>query len=537
MSQQTHIIRRQLVEVHLPPGTDSHAVQERVSRICREVFTALLDEYLSRYAGPDKVQLTRLEIDLGTIALADLELTLPQRLAHELERVLPPAVLAAAGPAVDQRNPSNSSDKPGKTLGSDTDLIAYFLRFGLLPWWATPVSSQRLADAFARAQRQDARALKRLLTNILDEPAATARLFYSCADTLLEQLLGLWLPAPPPGLQGLKAALLGPQGAIAESVAGRQAWWYGLFKTATHEGVAAGHYDAPAIYHLLSRFLAAKADGIPAAALPGQDTLALLAEVFSLGKAISAPTRAAMPGLPAPLEPAKPAALEDEGGRADTTESSLRRPPFSSSAPSPAETLLQGLAPGQPGPAATSRILPLGRADTFSDSDKIGIRNAGLVLLWPFLPRFFAALGLTSEGRFPDADAATRACLMLQYLAEGTTDDVFEAALPLNKLLCGLALGQPLPTAWVIRPEEASAATTLLEAVIQNGPLWRTVSVEGFRQAFLQREGLLSTRDGHWLLQAARETHDIIIDRLPWAVRHVKLPWMERLIFVEWQQA
>ena len=586
MSQPPHVIRRQLVELHLPAGTDSRAVQERVSRLCREALTALLDEHLSRYAGQQDVQLTRLELDLGTIALADLEQVLPQRLAHELARVLPSAVLAAAGPATaaDQRKDSAGSSTPGKfageashhpahgaqqggsppgkLVGKDTDLIAYFLRSGLLPWWATPVSARRLADAFTRAQLQDAGALRQLLAELLDEPVAAARLFYACPDALLAQLLGLWLPAAPQRAQLLQAAMLGPTGTAHNATSGRQAWWYGLYKTATHEGVAAGQYDAVGIYQLLTSFMAAKEAGSRTAPLAAQGTLELLAEVFSLKKTASAPARPTISVLPEPLASQQPAALGAEYARASTIESPRQRPsPFAGSAPTPAEPLgprapvalgeddlrpaaetsrqapAPLLAPERPGSPSTSNIVPLGRPDTFSDSDKISIQNAGLVLLWPFLPRFFATLGLTSEGRFADEAAATRACLLLQYLVEGTTDEVFEATLPLNKLLCGIDLAQPLPTAWTIRSEEAGAATTLLEAVIQNGPLWRTLSVEGFRQAFLQREGLLSTRDGHWLLQAARETHDIIIDRLPWAVRHVKLPWMERLLFTEWQQA
>jgi hypothetical protein len=557
MSSSPHVIRRQLVELHLPAGTDSRAVQERVSRLCREALTALLDEHLSRYAGPADVQLARLELDLGTLALADLEQVLPQRLAHELARVLPPAGLAAAPAlAAGPHEASAGSSPPGKPAGKDLDLLAYFLRTGLLPWWATPVSAQRLADAFTRVQLQDARALRQLLAELLDEPVATARLVYACPDALLEQLLGLWLPVAPQGPPRLRAAMLGPAAAAHSAAPGRLAWWYGLYKTAAAAGVAAGHHDAAAIYQLLISFMAAKEGSSRAAPPAAPGILELLAEVFPLQRAVAA--RATALGLPKQLEP--PAASGGEGDRAGTAKALRQRPsPAPASArplaellgpPAPTVASAEGQRPAttetarsarpvpdQPGLLPASRSGPSGWADAFSDSDKISIQNAGLVLLWPFLPRFFATLGLTSEGQFVDEAAATRACLLLQYLVQGTTDGVFEALLPLNKLLCGIDLTQPLPTAWDIHPEEAEAATTLLEAVIQNGPLWCTLSVEGFRQAFLQREGLLSTRDGHWLLQAARETHDIIIDRLPWAVRHVKLPWMERLLFTEWQQA
>lgn len=175
--------------------------------------------------------------------------------------------------------------------------------------------------------------------------------------------------------------------------------------------------------------------------------------------------------------------------------------------------------------------------DSFSDSDKVYIQNAGLVLLWPFLNRFFNNLGLSDDKAFTDEDAVERACLILQYLVAGDTENFFEAQLPLNKIICGLDLYQPVNTQWIVEADEKELADGLLEAVIQNAPLWKNLSLEGFRQAWLRRDGILGTRDGHWLLQVKRETYDIMMDRLPWTIQIVKFPWMEHLIFVEWQQS
>jgi hypothetical protein len=174
--------------------------------------------------------------------------------------------------------------------------------------------------------------------------------------------------------------------------------------------------------------------------------------------------------------------------------------------------------------------------DPFSDSDKVYVQNAGLVLLWPYLNRFFINMELADDKAFINEDAAERACLILQYLVEGNTEDIFEAQLPLNKIICGLDLNQPVNTQLVLDADEQEVADGLLEAVIQNAPLWKNLSPDSFRQAYLRREGILGTRDGHWLLQVKRETYDVMLDRLPWTIQVVKLPWMEQLIFVEWQQ-
>ena len=172
--------------------------------------------------------------------------------------------------------------------------------------------------------------------------------------------------------------------------------------------------------------------------------------------------------------------------------------------------------------------------DPFSETEKLYINNAGLVLLWPFLHRFFRNLELADDKAFADESAAEKACLLLQYLTGCAPGDMFEAQLPLNKILCGIEVSLPVDTQRAIEPDEAEAGDNLLSAVLQNGPLWKTLSLPAFRQAYLNREGLISTRDGNWLLQVKRETYDVIVDRLPWTIRIVKLPWMERLIFVEW---
>ncbi|MBE7170236.1 MAG: hypothetical protein INR73_06585 [Williamsia sp.] len=179
--------------------------------------------------------------------------------------------------------------------------------------------------------------------------------------------------------------------------------------------------------------------------------------------------------------------------------------------------------------------LPAGKSmDPFSETEKICIGNAGLVLTWPFLHRFFRNLGLADEKAFTDSSAAEKACVLLQHLTGTPAGSMFEAQLPLNKILCGIDWRQPVNTQQIIEPDEVAAAENFLLAVIQHGTLWKTLSIPGFRQAYLNREGLISTRDGNWLLQVKRETYDVVVDRLPWTTRIVKLPWMERLIFVEW---
>src|SRR5207248_109594 len=69
------------------------------------------------------------------------------------------------------------------------------------------------------------------------------------------------------------------------------------------------------------------------------------------------------------------------------------------------------------------------------------VENAGLCLLWPFLARFFARLGLLAaeEAAFVGDAACCRAVGLLHHLATGEREPP-EFWLPLNKVLCGLDL-------------------------------------------------------------------------------------------------
>lgn len=177
---------------------------------------------------------------------------------------------------------------------------------------------------------------------------------------------------------------------------------------------------------------------------------------------------------------------------------------------------------------------PSPQIDAFSESEKIYVDNAGLILLWPFLIHFFTHCGLMEEQEFRDVESRDRALWLTQYLVFGASYEVFEAQLPLNKVLVGME-----PYATVTRPEpvtdqELEKIIGLLEAVIGYVPAWRNLTPDGLRSAYLQREGALSMRDGQWVLQVKRMTYDILLEKVPWSLTIVRLPWMEKLLFAEW---
>ena len=53
------------------------------------------------------------------------------------------------------------------------------------------------------------------------------------------------------------------------------------------------------------------------------------------------------------------------------------------------------------------------------EGDRIFVANAGMVMLWPFLPALFNNLGYMEERIFIDRDAQERAVHLLQYIMDG----------------------------------------------------------------------------------------------------------------------
>jgi len=167
-------------------------------------------------------------------------------------------------------------------------------------------------------------------------------------------------------------------------------------------------------------------------------------------------------------------------------------------------------------------------------NDPIYIPNAGLVILAPFLPRFFQQLGMVEDGSFIPASDAERAVHLLQYLGTGQ-QETEEYLLVFNKILCGLPLDHPVPSSIEITEEEASLADSLLIAVLQNWEKMSNSTIESLRGSFLLRDGRLEEEEDRWGLVVQPAGYDILLSFLPWTISIINLPWMMKGVAVDWK--
>lgn len=174
--------------------------------------------------------------------------------------------------------------------------------------------------------------------------------------------------------------------------------------------------------------------------------------------------------------------------------------------------------------------------DTPSSPDEAWpIPNAGAVLLAPFLPALWTQLGWTADKRFMDEDSTWLAVQMMAFLCDGQEGLPPEYQLTLPKILCGLPSGACFNPARDLNEAERAEGEALLKSLLEQAPGLGLRSTPALRGSFLWREGLLRAGAAYWQLQVAAETHDILLNRLPWNFQIIKHPWMETAIYVEWQ--
>lgn len=476
----THSIRRHHLHIRVN-GTeaDGLALHNRLPDWCRNRLFPAIESALDRCVpATEHWSLERLEIDVGEIALDRLEQDLPELVGRALEKSLrllqPPAGNFAAATAGDIRQ------RP--TPQRIEEAWVYFLTTGTLPWGLRLPAGENLERTLLRIWRENPSSRH---SGAVLAALASASARQRLVRQFSEAFLAILLKRLAPGLETIMANImrqLNPVELPAEPV---KAFSRQLWEAAFALMASSGPYTE-------ARIIRAAWRQLPVTAIQRHYLATLLERSW--------------PGVTGKPENQPP----DQ--RFPASENTIN-----ANARSPDGRVSEDARPDQHPEAA----------------EGIYIENAGLVLLHPFLPRFFQALGIASEGEVilqPE-----RALCLLHFLTTGQRIAP-EHELVLPKILCNIPLTAPVEADMDLTDSETEEATALLEAVIGHWNVLKNTSIDGLRGTFLLRAGKITRRDdGDWRLQVESKAFDILMDQLPWGISMIKLPWMPRMLWVEWR--
>lgn len=510
MAENRHIIKRQVLEIGVADKAQTDQVQLHVRKIFHDNLLKMMNAILDEVSPPNQLhQIERLEIDFGEIALSHLGEELSNRFKQDFKKAVLDAIkkqtvqIATTKSQVSTSFSGNQKEvEEGKTdvkkgtlrkdalqsnlkailngndltqVPSVLELVLYFLQIGRLPWWAK-AENTLLDNCIEILLEEQATLFIKELRPLLEDFNYRKRLISSIQSSTRFKLLRFFFS---PNIEDFvadslqKITLLSKETNLSKA---RLEWYFWdkalLFAIRTQEKSI---WQSVVIKAFVTQLLEKEN-------LDRQNLKVLLVQ--------SGFTELEIQSL--------------LGTKIDEAEN-IAKP-----------------------------TTPISNIRAFSASDKIYIDNAGLVLIWIFLNGFFERMRLVSEKKFVDTQSQHRAVRLLQYLFDASVE-VLEYDLSLNKLLCGLSLDNVIEPQDALSTEEQNACEELLQGVLEHAAALGNISVDGFRASFFMREGVLSPQDQVWLLQIQqKEAYDILLNRLPWSYQVVKLPWMNKAIYVEW---
>jgi len=174
------------------------------------------------------------------------------------------------------------------------------------------------------------------------------------------------------------------------------------------------------------------------------------------------------------------------------------------------------------------------QASSETEQEGIYISNAGLILVCPFLPSFFKEVSLlNTQNQFISVAAQQKAAVLLYYL-QCNSESYNEWEMAFNKIICGIPVEEILAAEITIAEKEKEECNALLQSIVDYWDALRGASTEAVQNTFILREGKISHKEDHWLLQVERTGVDILLERLPWSYSTIRLPWLNHLIYTEW---
>lgn len=576
MNEQKHIINREIIELKVRERVHAQSIQNRASEIVRSKLNPALDRLFSRISDKDEIiRIDKLVIDLGTITEVEIENEFIEKVISGVRDQINRLLISS--PSIVNKSNGNSTAPAEKVSGVSvinraTDVLAqfvYFLEYGYFPWWGKSVNDNESSvtnankKIFKEVLNIEKSLLKNSIVPLLGKINVRKRLVYqfnrsylyelckkldarlfenytarfdqlqSCAgSSQITKLLtisfydivfqwlnrGVELDSKRKKINFIKEIL---QSALAEQPEKeKETILAGILQIAQQKPQDSKSSDSQliiiAVVETVTEFF------------PGNQLFSEMIQKLSLNNdsVINAIIKQAVKKN-GKVESLKNRMLSDKNiydSPVLTEKSGLNTQNENLKFKQEEES--KGKYSDNP--------MPLLSKKPDMDKEQIVVFNAGLVLIHPFLRYFFEGLILlNTELQFKGEAEAFKAVHLLQFIATGA-ESATEANLPLNKILCGLDVTEPVPLNVSISDEDKDECLFLIKTVLERWEALKTTNPAALRDTYLQREGILKKSGQSWSLTIERNTFDVMLERLPWSYSLVKLPWCRQILNVEW---
>jgi hypothetical protein len=471
----THVVNRLQFEVVCSDEELSLNLRQNFAQTVQQEIAQIIDEVCSESVGEDEsIKIDRIELDMGSFSRhtfgTDFRTVFRQKLRAELTKQL-----AAIPPQSRQIS----------RLLSDTEMLLYFLSNGALPWFADE-GAINLDNIFNHVAINHAEVLKSFFTHVKSNESIWKRLAWQFNASSKEVAISL-----SEELKKAQEMLLNWVTQITNKLA---------------------------------------VPGSPMVDFAGAD---VQKEFSNINDIIikNAPAIFACTGSVNVLQPVFQSHIDEvfKANRAFAEKDKAELFDITGIGQSEAELPADTKQSAQNDLAIKSPST----GPVADDVQKYSVKYAGIVLLAPFLKPFFTHLNLLDGKEWKDTESVFRAVHLLNFLATGQKNAP-EYSLVFEKTLCGLPADMPVPLDITLTDDEIAESESLLKAVITHWNVLKNTSIDGLRESFIKRDGLLTRKENGWLLQVERKTLDVLLDSIPWGFSTISLVWTRDLIFVEW---
>lgn len=466
-----HRVNKLQFETTCTTEAQAFELRHSISETCQQQVADVIDKICSQYVSEDEwIKIDKLEIDLGNFNIDSFEKKFTAVFLTKFEKEI--SKLVSNIPAAEK--------KISKQV-SALELLKYFLQTGSLPWWADD-ETVNINTVFTEVLEQQQLQFCNFLEQHRFTPAVWQRMALQLNEQIQKNIIPLFskLAAAKNKIIGWTGVILGQNINSSDeiNIDGKLLQKIHLFVL----------YNAPVFFTGVKENL---------------QMLQLIKEYTKEFAAVIHPAFSIEEAMKKIIAYEKQAANDNIAGQ---------------SANEVNEKMEENISL-----ITNEEILP----------EKFTVHTAGLVLLAPYLKQLFTHLNLLVKDEWKNKEANYKAIHLVRYLATGQ-QQCPEYSLVVEKLLCGMEISAPIPGDVLLTEGETAEATELLKAVISNWVKLKNTSVDGLRETFLKRDGMLKKKENSWLLQVERKTADVLLESVPWGFSTLAFSWNNYIIFTEW---